>query len=182
MKITDLHVLMVEDTPSDAELIQRQIHKIDKDIKIQLVDNLSDMKVALATFNPQIILSDYNLPTCTGMDVLKVARSNSPSATFVFLTGTLQDEELAAETILSGADGFILKKHINNLSKKLEPFIDKVKNRPVLVQDAHNRIKKSSDLIGNIKEYMENINRENITHQERLEKIRIHLDNIKKNL
>ncbi|TVZ53327.1 response regulator [Dokdonia sp. Hel_I_53] len=182
MNISDLHILLVEDTTSDAELIKRQIHKIDKDIQTQVVDNLSDLKVTIATFNPQIILSDYNLPTCTGMDVLKVARENSPSATFVFLTGTLQDEELAAETILNGADGFILKKHINDLVSRLKPFIEKVRNKPNIVQDAQNRIKKSSDLISNIKEYMENINNENMTHQERLDKIRLHLDNIKKSL
>ncbi len=182
MNINDLHILLVEDTTSDAELIKRQIHKIDKDIQTQVVDNLSDLKVLIATFNPQIILSDYNLPTCTGMDVLRVAREKSPSATFIFLTGTLEDEELAAETILNGADGFILKKHMNNLATKLTPFIEEVRSKPNIVQDAQNRIKKSSDLISNIKEYMENINKENITHQERLEKIRHHLDNIKKNL
>ncbi|AEE18345.1 response regulator [Dokdonia sp. 4H-3-7-5] len=179
---TEVHILLVEDTDSDAALITRQIHKLDKAYKVQVVDNLADLEVAIKTFNPQMIISDYNLPTCSGMEVLEVARSKSPTATFLFVTGTLQDEELAAETILNGADGFILKKHMNVLASKLAPYIDKIKNRPVIVQNTRNRIKQSTDLVNDIKEYMEDINRENISHQDRIAKIREHLEKIKNSL
>lgn len=182
MTTTDIHILLVEDTETDAILIKRQISKINKDIKVQVVDSLSNLQVAIGTFNPQLILSDYNLPTCTGMQVLELVREKSPTAVFVFVTGTLQDEELAAETILNGADGFILKKHINNLSSKLLPYIERIKNKPVIVQNTRNRIKQSSDLINDIKDYMDDINRENLSHQERIQKIRTHLEKIKKNL
>ena len=179
---TEVHILLVEDTDSDAALITRQIHKLDKNYKVQVVDNLSDLEVAIKTFNPQLIISDYNLPTCTGMEVLEVSRDKSPTAVFLFVTGTLQDEELAAETILNGADGFILKKHINVLASKLSPYIDKIKNRPIIVQNTRNRIKQSTDLVNDIKDYMDDINKENITHQERIAKIREHLEKIKKSL
>ncbi|WP_339847060.1 response regulator [Dokdonia sp. Asnod1-B02] len=179
---TEVHILLVEDTDSDAALITRQIHKLDKAYKVQVVDNLADLEVAIKTFNPQMIISDYNLPTCSGMEVLEVARSKSPTATFLFVTGTLQDEELAAETILNGADGFILKKHMSVLASKLAPYIDKIKNRPVIVQNTRNRIKQSTDLVNDIKEYMEDINRENISHQDRIAKIREHLEKIKNSL
>lgn len=179
---TEVHILLVEDTDSDAALITRQIHKLDKAYKVQVVDNLADLEVAIKTFNPQMIISDYNLPTCSGMEVLEVARSKSPTATFLFVTGTLQDEELAAETILNGADGFILKKHMSVLASKLVPYIDKIKNRPVIVQNTRNRIKQSTDLVNDIKEYMEDINRENISHQDRIAKIREHLEKIKNSL
>lgn len=179
---TEVHILLVEDTDSDAALITRQIHKLDKAYKVQVVDNLADLEVAIKTFNPQMIISDYNLPTCSGMEVLEVARSKSPTATFLFVTGTLQDEELAAETILNGADGFILKKHIGVLASKLAPYVDKIKNRPVIVQNTRNRIKQSTDLVNDIKEYMEDINRENISHQDRIAKIREHLEKIKNSL
>ncbi|WP_298326269.1 response regulator [uncultured Dokdonia sp.] len=179
---TEVHILLVEDTDSDAALITRQIHKLDKAYKVQVVDNLADLEVAIKTFNPQMIISDYNLPTCSGMEVLEVARSKSPTATFLFVTGTLQDEELAAETILNGADGFILKRHMGVLASKLALHIDKIKNRPVIVQNTRNRIKQSTDLVNDIKEYMEDINRENISHQDRIAKIREHLEKIKNSL
>lgn len=178
----NVHILLVENTWTDAMLIKRQISKINASYKVQVVDTLNNLRVALSTFNPQLILSDYNLPACTGMQVLELVREKSPKAVFVFVTGTLQDEELAAETILNGADGFILKKHINNLSSKLLPYIERIKNRPVIVQSTSNPIKQSSDLINDIKDYMDDINRENLSHQERIQKIRTHLENIKKNL
>lgn len=178
----NVHVLLVEDMETDAELISRQIHKVEGNYKVQVVQTLGDVEAAIAAFNPQIIISDYNLPTCSGMDVLELVRDKSPTATFVFLTGTLQDEELAAETILNGADGFILKKHMSALSEKLRPYLEKVQNRPAIVQNARNRIKKSNDLIKDIKDYMDDINAENITHQERMKKIRDHLEKMKQSL
>lgn len=182
MKTTETHILSIEDNPTDAQLIQRQILKISPNSKIQVVDNMEDIAIALKSFSPQLVISDYNLPTCSGMDVLNYVRAKSPSAIFIFLTGTLQDEELAAETILNGADGFILKKHINNLSSKLLPYFERIKNRPIVVQNAKNRIKQSSDLIDNIKEYMDDINRENLSHQERIAKMREHLNKMKESL
>ena len=56
---------------------------------------------------PDIIISDYQLPSYTGMDVLEYAQKKSPMTAFIF--STIQDEEIAANTILNGASVYILK-------------------------------------------------------------------------
>ena len=108
-----LQILMVEDNPSDSTLIKREISKIAENATISVCNNLRDFKLALSNLKPDLILSDYNLPTCTGLDILELAQEVAPSVTFIFITGTINDEELAADTILNGASGYILKKNIS---------------------------------------------------------------------
>ena len=123
---TSLRILLVEDNEADAVLIERQINKIVEKPTLEVVDNLVEVRDRLVNFVPDVVLSDYNLPTCTGLDVLELVKEYDPELGFIFITGTINDEELAANTILSGASGYILKKHINNLGEKLEPLLKKV--------------------------------------------------------
>lgn len=182
MSAKKINILLVENTETDAHLTIRQIHKINPDFQVRVVESLPDVEVAIAAFNPQMIISDYNLPTCTGMDVLTLVREKLPNAVFIFLTGTLQDEELAAETILNGADGFILKKHIKNLVSKLSPYLDKISQRSNVEQEARRQINETSGLIKDIRSYLDDVNAENLTYQERINKIKDHLDSMKKSI
>lgn len=182
MKRKELHILLVEDTETDAQLIIRQIHKIDPTFKVHVVETLPDIEMAIVAFNPQIIISDYNLPSCTGLEILSLVRDKAPETIFVFLTGTLQDEEVAEETVLNGADGFILKKHLNNLHLKLPPYFKKIENKLDIEQGANKQIKENSKFILDIRKYLDDVNAENLTYQERIKKMKDHLDQMKKSI
>ena len=116
MITTKLRILLIEDYKTDAELIEIQIKSFVENFEIKIVDNLPDFTRELQSFVPDVILSDYNLPTCTGLDILQEAKAQDPNIPFIFITGTIDDDEMAANTILSGASGFILKKHMNTLA------------------------------------------------------------------
>ena len=104
---TALKILLVEDYEIDADLITMQIHKIVENPEIKVVDNVEDCNNKLHNFVPDVVISDYNLPTCTGLDILKLVKKFDENLAFIFVTGTIDDDELAANTILSGASGFI---------------------------------------------------------------------------
>lgn len=182
MRKKNVHILLVEDSETDAELTIRQIHKIDPSIGVRVVDTLSEVEVAIGSHMPDMIISDYNLPSCTGMEVLRLAQDKIPNTVFIFLTGTLQDEELAAETILNGANGFILKKHINNLVNRLPPFLDKIEKKRSVEEQAKDQIASSTKLITDIRNYLNDVNAENLTYQERIKKMKDHLDTMKKSI
>ncbi len=107
MITTSLRILLVEDVQTDAHLISSQIQKIVEKPKIKVVDNLEDAEYELQNFIPDVVLSDYNLPTCSGMDILNLTSSIDDTIPFIFITGAIDDDELAANTILNGATGFI---------------------------------------------------------------------------
>lgn len=180
MELEGLKILLVEDNGSDVVLITRQIEKVVKDPQIKVATTLNTVEVQLKQFIPNIILCDYNLPTCTGMEVLELSRKVSPLTTFIFVTGTINDEELAANTILSGASGFILKKHINNLGEKLKPYFVAVKKNSTTSEVVRQRVEESRRTISKIEEFLKNASKENLSHQEGIAKIREDIQKMKR--
>ncbi|WP_299609022.1 response regulator [uncultured Aquimarina sp.] len=121
-------ILVVEDNINDASLIEYHLNKILEKPDIRKVDTFEKFTQAVHFFDPDVIICDYKLNGFTGMEVLDYVNKETTIRHFIFVTGTIYDEELAAETILSGATGYILKKHIKSLSTKLLPYFQKIAN------------------------------------------------------
>lgn len=175
---TALKILLVEDYEVDADLITMQIHKIVENPEIKLVDNVEDCKNKLHNFVPDVVLSDYNLPTCTGLDILKLVKEFDSSLPFIFVTGNIDDDELAANTILSGASGFILKKHMNNLGEKLKPLLKKVVFNMLEQEELREKIRRNKIAVNQIYQYLDEINAENEEQRLSLNKIRANIESI----
>ncbi|APG59316.1 response regulator [Christiangramia salexigens] len=167
-----LRILLVEDLESDVALIKRQIRKIVESPVIEVTDNLSDCHDLLINFAPDIVLSDYNLPNCTGLDIMELVKNFDESIDFIFITGTIDDEELAANTILNGASGYILKKHMNNLSEKLKPYFKKLIFNMTARDDLRERIRNNKITVNQIYDYLDKINADNAEQKENIAKIR----------
>ncbi|WP_124978924.1 response regulator [Nonlabens xiamenensis] len=123
-----LKFLLVEDEITDAVLIQRQIEKCVAGTEIRVTDKLLSFRHALKTFIPDIVMTDYDLVGFNGIDVINNLEEVYPNTPVIVCTGTLNSEELAANIILKGAAGFLLKSDINNLHKRLEPILKEVLN------------------------------------------------------
>lgn len=110
-----LKVLILEDNPYDAELNISTLSQEDWDIEPKVTDNEDDFRNALEAFNPDIVLSDYNLPRFNGLDALEVVKNEYPFLPFVIVTGSL-DEETAVNCIKKGAWDYVLKEHLIRLN------------------------------------------------------------------
>ena len=161
-----INVLLVEDNKTDVELIKRQISKILSSSTIQVASNFDKIEELITNSELDIILCDYNLPGFDGLDVLDLAQSINPEVMFVFLTGTINDEELAANTILSGASGYILKKNMSVLSNKLEPYFRAIVSNKPLLNPVRQRILNSRKLVSDIERFLENFSKENLAHKD----------------
>ena len=64
-----------------------------------------EVRAALAEFDPQLVISDLNLPGFSGGEALELVRAHDPALPFVLLTGSapmaLPDPPPAADAILS---------------------------------------------------------------------------------
>ena len=163
----NIKILIVEDNPNDAILIEYHIRKIVSSPKIYTVETFDKFADTLKWFQPDIVLSDYKMNGFNGMEVLKHTIENSDVSNFIFITGTIYDEELAAQTILSGATGYILKKNINILDKKLLPYFEElvIKRQRELPSEYETMLK-------TITSFVENASRDNQTHVESYKQIR----------
>jgi len=105
---TPLKILILEDSMTDAEIIQRFLIKERPDCIFSVAVDKKTFLHQLQEFLPHIILSDHSLPQFNSKDALTTAREKSPGIPFILVTGTVS-EEFAADIIKQGADDFILK-------------------------------------------------------------------------
>ncbi len=175
----ELKILMVEDNPADVTLIRREISKVAEHAEMTVCNNVTDFRLNLIKNPPDLIISDYNLPTSSGLEILEVAQRLTPSVTFLFITGTINDEELAADTILNGASGYMLKKNISKLHQRLEPYLNAISKNGPMMHPVRKKIVESKKLVRDIEVFLENFSRENMSHREGMLKIQEDLKRLK---
>jgi PAS domain S-box-containing protein len=115
----NLHVLMLEDTLSDAQLEEHELRKIGIPFTLQRVETRDDFIRALDEFKPDIILSDYNLPDFSGMEALEIVRRSHPEIPVIMVTGALPDVE-AVGLIHAGAKDYVLKDRLARLGAAVQ--------------------------------------------------------------
>lgn len=107
-------ILMIEDDIADAELVKFALREAGLAFELRCVDNQEDFLEELQHGDPDIILSDYALPSFDGLSALRLAKQKRPELPFIFVTGTL-GEELAIETLKNGATDYVLKTRLSRL-------------------------------------------------------------------
>lgn len=112
----DITILILDDSSEDMELIQHHLISLPMKYSFITAHSQAAYESWLRKVHVDIILSDYQMPAYTGLDALVFAKENAPDSIFIFVTGTMEDEELAAETILQGAMGFVLKSNLGRLN------------------------------------------------------------------
>jgi CheY-like chemotaxis protein len=91
-----LRVLMVEDIPEEAELIELYLRRHDYAVEVRRVDCPDAMQDALAAQPWDVILADYRVPgfgALAALAMLKVSRRDIP---FIIVSGTISDENAVA--------------------------------------------------------------------------------------
>ncbi|MGH9388483.1 MAG: response regulator, partial [Vicinamibacteria bacterium] len=109
-----IRILHLEDEDNDAELVAAALASDRITCDITRVANEKDFRTALDGDDFDLILADYALPTFDGVRALGIARRSVPHVPFIILSGTL-GEELAIETLKTGATDYVLKDGISRL-------------------------------------------------------------------
>jgi len=123
-----LRILLLEDSLLDTELIQELLTASGIDYELRGVETRSDFLRALEQDTFDLILSDYSLPSFDGISALKLAQANCPDVPFIFVSATL-GEELAIETLKSGATDYVLKQRLERLVPAVQRALRESKER-----------------------------------------------------
>src|SRR6266550_667045 len=99
-----LRILLLEDVPADAALVERHLTKSGLEFVSQRVDTRARFEQALREFVPDIILSDHGLPGFDGSAALELVNERFPTLPVILVTGSL-NEEKAVEFMKAAAGG-----------------------------------------------------------------------------
>jgi two-component system, cell cycle response regulator len=107
-------VLIIEDNPGDARLIQETIKDIQRfSCRVVWAQRLQEAFTQLMGNIFDIILLDLSLPDSQGLSTFTTLHDQITTVPIVILTG-LNDEHMALETVQAGAQDYILKEHLNS--------------------------------------------------------------------
>lgn len=106
-------VLLIEDNPGDARLIQEMLAEFGRGrFDLRRADRLSTALEWLAEGGIDVILSDLSLPDSRELDTFAKVRAQAPHLPVIVLTG-LDDETAALEAVQEGAQDYLVKGQID---------------------------------------------------------------------
>jgi DNA-binding NarL/FixJ family response regulator len=119
MRERTLRILILDDSPADAELVRRELERAGKLVITERVDSRAAFARALDAFVPDVILSDHGLTDFTAIDALQQVRAVRPTVPLIMVVGAL-DERTFVTALRAGAEDFVLKHSLSRLSEVLE--------------------------------------------------------------
>jgi PAS domain S-box-containing protein len=122
-----LRILLLEDSATDAELIQELLEADHFVCDVTRVETRVDFLAALANGGFDLILADYKLPSFDGLSALKLALSARPDLPFIFVSGF--GEEIAIEALTSGATDYVLKTRLSRLVPSVQRALREARER-----------------------------------------------------
>ena len=123
-----IYILLLEDSPIDAELTSAFLSRGGFEYTLKRVDDREQFLTALQRERFDLILADYALPTFDGLSALELAREHSPETPFIFVSGTL-GEDIAIRSLQQGATDYVLKQKLERLAPAVTRALNEAKER-----------------------------------------------------
>ena len=122
-----VRILLVEDSPEDAELISLQLVDAGLEAAFVRVESEGELRQALYVDSFDLVLSDLDLPGFSGHQALILLRQHDPVLPFIFVSGTI-GEDTAVMALQQGANDYVLKHNTARLPAAAARAIREARN------------------------------------------------------
>jgi signal transduction histidine kinase len=157
----ELRILLLEDNAPHAELVEHFLRESGLKFALTRVDTREAFEEQLDRRIPDMILSDYALPAFDGYTALAIAKKKAPNTPFIFVTGTM-GEEVAIETLKSGATDYVLKTRLGRLGPAVQRALRESADRRER-QRAEDKLRRSLDQLRALTTYLQYVREEERT-------------------
>jgi diguanylate cyclase (GGDEF)-like protein len=120
---TSLNLLLLEDSPADAELLIEALRESGFDPNFRRVDT-KDAYLHELDQPPDFILSDYSMPQFTAQDALKLMKERGLDLPFIVVSGCI-GEDMAVECMKAGAADYLLKDRLGRLGHAVSQALER---------------------------------------------------------
>lgn len=123
-----LRVLIVEDSEFDAQMITSLVRKSGYEVVAERVETSDALDKSLREKKWDIILSDYNLPSFSAPEALKIVQASGLDLPFIIISGGI-GEATAVAAMKAGAHDYLMKGNLNRLSPAIDRELREAANR-----------------------------------------------------
>lgn len=139
MNDTQIKILLIEDNPGDARLIENMLAEA-KGLLCDLkwVDNLTAGIKYLEAGEIDVVLLDLGLPESCGMETLQRLHAQVPNVPTLVVFSGLSDESIAIQAVQAGAQDYLVKGQVDSalLARSIRYAIERSQAKDAL-QQAH---------------------------------------------
>lgn len=109
-----LKILLIEDNPGDARLIEEFLSEAEASgLELEWVERLSEGIDRLRKRDIEIVLLDLSLPDSTGFDTFEKLHEKAPGVAIIVFTG-LDDKEMGVRAVQAGAQDYLVKGNVDS--------------------------------------------------------------------
>ena len=114
-----LRLLIVEDSPDDAELIVQELRHAGDPPTARRVETEEELRAALRSGPPDVVICDWSVPGLSAPGAIALVKESGFEGPIVVVSGAV-GEEHAVEAMRAGADDFVVKSNLGRLSAAVE--------------------------------------------------------------
>ncbi|MDY7077653.1 MAG: GAF domain-containing protein [Chloroflexota bacterium] len=109
-----INLLLIEDNPTDADLLQEILFERNRHLfEVEWVDRLRDGLEVLDRGQVDLVLLDLALLDSQGLETFTQARARAPGVPIIVLSG-LEDEKIAVQAVREGAQDYLVKGQVDD--------------------------------------------------------------------
>jgi PAS domain S-box-containing protein len=123
-----VRILILEHDSNDLELLKYELVKTGLSYTTFEVSTEKAFEKAVIEFSPDVILSDFSLPTFNGTKAFKIRQELAPDVPFIFVSGHI-GEEHSIELIKTGLTDYVMKNKLSTLKFKLNRALEESKEK-----------------------------------------------------
>src|SRR6266403_1197778 len=133
-----LRVLAVDDSEDDALLLICELRRGGHKLDFQRVDTPQAMSSALAKDAWDLVISDYTMPSFSGLEALELLQTTAIDIPFIMVSGSI-GEETAVNVMKAGAHDYLMKDNLRRLIPSVEREL-----REAEVRREHRRVEEDN--------------------------------------
>jgi CheY-like chemotaxis protein len=124
------HILHVEDSCDDADLVRLALERGGFPCEIVCVDTEPDFIAALATATPDAILCDYDMPAFSPERAFAILREKGLDLPFIVVSHHVGLSETLPGGMRKGVDAYIAKRDLGRLSLVIAAAVERPRGAP----------------------------------------------------
>ncbi len=140
-------LLIIDDSPHDADLSLMSLRRSGALIRSVVAADEAELRQALQTFVPDVVLCDFSLPDLDGLGAQRIVRESYPGVPLIFVSGTISEENAVA-ALRSGAVDYVLKSNLQRLPSAVQHAVREARERTRLrnsLEESEERARRHAD-------------------------------------
>lgn len=126
-----IKLLIIEDSRLDYELMLRELNTMEQDFEVKLATTQSEFKSLMNNWPPDLVITDYDLQTYSGIENLSYAKEVYPSIPVIILSGDITRKQ-EIELLENRANDVLTKDNLKRLPFAIKRILNEQKDKEKL--------------------------------------------------